>query len=261
MVSTLSISALIVDAAIALFLPIYLLVFYRKRERISFIPVLVGILVFILFSQILEKSLHFIVINPANPLIQNPIMYALYGAFAAGVFEEVGRYVGFSLFLKKYRERKDGIAFGLGHGGIEAILIGVIPFVTNVTFALMINQGVFDQTFAGKLPAETIAQIKTSLLASSPLIILLGGVERIFAVVLQIAMTLLVLYGVRQGKKAYLLYAILFHAMVDFIPALYQVHVAPFWLAEGVLVIATLVSVYYIKRTKASADGSGFFNR
>ena len=44
----------------------------------------------------------------------------------------------------------------------------------------------------------------------------LGSLERIMALVLQIAFTMLVLYAVKQKKYIFLVYAILFHAFVDF---------------------------------------------
>ena len=47
----------------------------------------------------------------------------LYGGLMAGVFEETGRYVSFKWFLKKETRIQDGLSYGIGHGGIEAMLI------------------------------------------------------------------------------------------------------------------------------------------
>lgn len=145
----------------------------------------------------------------------------MYGALVAGIFEEAGRYFGFRLLLKHNRKRRDGIAYGLGDGG-EAIFIAGMTSIQSLVYAVMINTGKLEQSLGGKASPDVLADIKSKLLNASFYEVLLGGLERIPALFIQIALSLIVLYAVRAKRKIVLVYAILLHALIDFTPALYQ---------------------------------------
>src|SRR5699024_7905221 len=112
-----------IKGIIAFGLLIFFLVFLLKKYPKSCNPMLVGAWIFFVFAQVLEAILHqvvfFVDIFTTNWL-QNPLVYAIYASLAAGVFEEIGRFIGFRFLLKKFRSWKDGIAYGIGHGGIES---------------------------------------------------------------------------------------------------------------------------------------------
>jgi uncharacterized membrane protein YhfC len=111
-----------ISALIAIGLPIFLLVYWRRKTKARLLPALIGALVFVVFALVLEQLLHNIVL--VQPLMMtNTALYVLYGGLAAGVFEETARLLGFSLVLRRYRKREDSVTFGIGHGGIEAILL------------------------------------------------------------------------------------------------------------------------------------------
>ena len=59
-------------------------------------------------------------------------IYMAIAAFSAGVFEETGRVVGSCCLEERKTSWMDAVAFGLGHGGIEAVWIGVIGVLPNV---------------------------------------------------------------------------------------------------------------------------------
>ena len=71
------------------------------------------------------------VIQTIAPFLENPYVFAIYGGLTAGIFEELGRFVAFFFLLKKYLDYKDGFAYGIGHGGIESILVGGILCASN----------------------------------------------------------------------------------------------------------------------------------
>ena len=56
--------------------------------------------------------------------------------------------------------------------------------------------------------------------------------ERLFAMLLHIGLTVIVYYGVCNAKKACLPAAILLHMLMDTFPALYQRSVVPLWAVE-----------------------------
>ena len=252
MVSNISVMFLSISLIISIGLPLGLVAYFYKKHRISIKSVFVGVSIFILFSQVLEKLLHYFVLmkNPQTAaLLKNPWLFMIYGGLAAGIFEEVGRYVGFKFLLKGRREWKDGIAYGIGHGGIEAILLGGIVSIQYIVYSNLINSGIFEKALSAKVPVSMLVSIKSSLVNSSPYMFGLIGVERMLAITFHIALSLLVLYGISKGKKRYLLYAIIIHAVTDFPAALYQAgKVKNMLLVEsGALVVAIIALIFIVK--------------
>lgn len=250
MVSNLSIFFICLSIALSVLFPVILIIYFYKKEHISAKPVLVGALIWLIFSMILENILHSFVLR--SPIYKMAVPFAIYAALAAGLFEETGRFIGFKYFLKNNREWKDGIAYGIGHGGIEAVLIGGLGSINNLVYSLLINSGTFDTLIGSKLPSATSSALKNSLIKAVPYSLGLGGLERIFAVTFHIAMSLLVLYGIRNRKNIYLLFAIIAHALFDFIPALYQVHIVKnIYMVESLVGIVAIVLFIIMTKSKA----------
>lgn len=255
MVSNVTMTSFVLQGVFVILFVLGLFFVLRKRERFSIRAVWVGALVFFVFSQVLEKILHLIVLQgktEPHGLLANPLLFAVYGALAAGVFEEVGRYFGFRILLKHNRKRRDGIAYGLGHGGFEAIFIAVMASVQTLVYAVLINTGKFEQTLGGKTSPDVLAEIKSKLLNASLYEFFLGGLERVPALFIQIALSLIVLYAVRAKKKRVLVYAILLHALVDFTPALYQAYKGKIslWFVEILLLLIGIAAVWLINRSR-----------
>lgn len=130
----------------------------------------------------------------------DPVWYALFLSATAGLVEEGGRWIALSWIsrrrirnLSKLNENgistgedeskevslKEGILFGLGHGGVEAVLLVGI----NALVSLLMWQ-----------------QLSGSLAAFSPSMVLASGVERILAVIFHVGASLMVLYGIRVKR-------------------------------------------------------------
>jgi uncharacterized membrane protein YhfC len=256
MISNATLASIGFQGLIAILFVVWLFLFMRKRERFSYRPVWVGAVIFFIFTQVLEKIMHLVVLQgQAEPhgILSNPVLFALYGALAAGLFEEVGRFVGFRLLLKRNRGRKDGIAYGLGHGGFEAIFIGVISSIQSLVFAVLINTGKFEQTLGAKIPSDMAATLKNKMLNTSSLEFLLAGFERIPAIFIHIALSLIVLYAVRARKNLVVLYAILLHALVDLVPGLYQGYKGAFsmWITESIVLLFGIAAVWLIRCSRS----------
>ncbi|WP_051542020.1 YhfC family intramembrane metalloprotease [Clostridium lundense] len=251
MVSSTSIISMTISAIGCFLFPIIMFIYFKKKEKITLKPVIVGIAVFFVFTQILEKLLHMFVIK--NNLIPNPILFSIYGALAAGIFEESGRFIAFKTVLKNNHEWKDGLAYGIGHGGIEAILIGAITNIQYITFSNLINNGSFDSVIGSKVPASQIyqlKQLKEMLIQASASNFIIGFAERIFSFGIHLALTMIVLYAIKYRKNIYLLIAILVHALIDFPAALYQMKIVNLFIAEGMIVIYFIISLIFLSKTK-----------
>ncbi|MBR6595303.1 MAG: YhfC family intramembrane metalloprotease [Oscillospiraceae bacterium] len=131
-------------------------------------------------------------------------LYTFSLAFTAGLFELAGRFVVAKLLAAKNLNYKRSLAAGLGHGGIEAMILVGITYLNNILYILMINNGTFDTVVNDALLAGTdvtaMLQVKDALISTSPALFFLGGFERILAMTGHVAMSMLVCYGIHIGK-------------------------------------------------------------
>ena len=225
-VPALSIVFIIITCAISFGVPIALFIYLRLVKKADIYPFFAGCTVMLLFAFILESGAHSIVLSsPAGSAIRGNIwLYALYGGFMAGLFEETGRYLAFSFALKKYRAKNvNALMYGAGHGGFEAMVIVGLTMINNIVWSFMINSGRIAE-LTGSLSGDQLAQAQQSigLLISTPSYhFLLGGVERLFAILLHISLSVIVWFAVKWEGKLYLYpLAILFHFAVDAAAAL-----------------------------------------
>ncbi len=255
MVSDLSIAFMFFSVLLSLGFPFGLIIYMYRKKMFSFKAFGIGIVIFILFSQIFESLLNRYVLldntSTATLLNHQPWLYATYGALAASVFEEVGRYVAMRWVLLKERSWSDGISYGLGHGGMEALLIGVLGSVSSITLATMINTGKFQAMVNSTSAKSTLFALKSNLIHLSPFMFALSGIERVFALTIQLALSLIVLYGVRYKQIRFLFLAILLHAVVDFLPGLSQAAKLNIWLIEGILLVFAIIAGVFVVRSKA----------
>ncbi|GGJ57444.1 putative membrane protein YhfC [Anoxybacillus voinovskiensis] len=235
---------------LSLFVPFALIIYGRKKGWLSWKAFGVGMLIFVLFSQVLEKIVHILVMDPSGTSLKgtdNVWAFVAYGALAAGVFEEIGRYIGFRFMLKNHRTFGDGLSFGIGHGGMEAVLIGGLSAVNMMVMSHLVQTGQFEQV-ASSLPATQVEMLKT-MLNQPDWVYVLGSIERMFAIAIHMALSLLVLYGVRKGQFRYVVYAIFIHALIDVVPALYQVKIiSNVWTVETLLAFIAIASLVFIRR-------------
>lgn len=145
--------------------------------------------------------------------------YAFSLAFTAGLFELAGRY-GVAKILQKKLTYKRALAAGLGHGGIEAIILVGITYVNNLICIFMVNSSAFDgliaQTAAMGVDVSQLELIRTQLLSTSPVLFLLGGFERLLAMTAHLAMSVLVCYGAARKKTMpCVLLCLAIHTFID----------------------------------------------
>jgi uncharacterized membrane protein YhfC len=219
-VPTLSVVFMALSAIMAVGTPIALFVILYKKYKLPIAPVIIGSAAFILFVLILERAIHFIVLGRFN-LREKPFIYMLYGVLMAGLFEETARFISFNVMKRKYHKIGAGLSYGIGHGGIEAIIIVGIAMINNMVLSFMINAGTIEN-IAKDLTGETLIQMNaqiTALVTTAPYLFLISGIERLFTLIVQIALSIIVFYGVFCRNKWWLYpLAIIIHAIID-VPA------------------------------------------
>lgn len=222
MVPVSSLILMAVGAVLGIAVPVCLAVWLMRKYRARLSTILIGAGTFIVFALVLESIMHQLVLKgPNGPTIMgNTLLFAVYGGLAAGVFEETGRFLSMKFLLKKEPSTAlPGIAYGIGHGGAEMLIIFGITMISNLVVSALINAGLSGILFA-KVPEDAAAQLQAQLNQLQKVgagTLLIGLWERISALVLHLGLSMLVWVAVRKGGKWLWLFpaAVALHAIVD----------------------------------------------
>lgn len=231
-----NIAAISLTLALTILLPLGGMLYLRRRGG-TWTEFLIGAGTFVLFAMFLEPLLHNLVLRSgAGAAIQgNILLYALYGGIAAGVFEETGRLLAFRLILKNRRGRITALSCGIGHGGMEAFLLVGLTMAANLALALGAG--------SAALSPEASAALET-LNATPASLFLWSGVERISAMTLHMANSVLVFTAVRTKKRWLYPCAVLTHAAVNFAAVASSAHLPVPATEVLVLALAAAVAVW-----------------
>ena len=222
---TITIVALGVCGALGLILPILAVIIYKLRHKNAWwVSALIGAGTFVLFAMVLESLLHLVML----PIIGDSVLwYCVYGALAAGVFEETGRLVAFKLVLpKNKRTRENAVFMGLGHGCIEVIILVGVTMLAYAGVAIYANEAGLDEVIKqitkgdASLAGTVIAQIDT-IRDFGFSTVLMTLYERLFAVTFHVCMSVWVYKAVTDKIWLYPA-AIAAHAFLDVFAAMYQ---------------------------------------
>ncbi|MDE7222630.1 MAG: YhfC family intramembrane metalloprotease [Acetatifactor sp.] len=214
-----SIVGILISLIISVGLPIALCIIVWRKTKARISCFFIGAATFVVFAMILEQIMHLIVLTVTGTALTGNIwLYALYGGLAAGVFEETGRYLAMKLCMKKNLNKQNAIMYGVGHGGIEAMLLVGMACVNNLVIAVMINSGQAPMLLSISGVDDSIyQQALAQLMAVSTTPswqFCMAGVERISAIIFHISASYLVYLAVIRKKLPYYLMAILAHFLM-----------------------------------------------
>ncbi|MCI8916387.1 MAG: YhfC family intramembrane metalloprotease [Oscillospiraceae bacterium] len=206
---------------------------------------LVGAVTFTVFAMVLELILHVLVLGSrAGAAIQGSIwIFGLYGGLAAGIFEETGRFLAFRTILHRRKARITSLAYGIGHGGIEAFLIVGLAMAANLVLALISSRG-------GPIPSEIIPAVE-SLLATPAMMFLWSGFERLMAMAAHMAFSILVFASVHTNRRWLYPAAILIHTAINFAAVVSNAHL-PVAATELLVLALTAITVAWAARVYKS---------
>lgn len=256
-----TIISMAISCLIGFAIPVVLFVYFRRKKGADILPFFIGCAVMLVFALLLESAVHRAVLPsaPGAAIQSNIWLYALYGGAMAGLFEETGRFLAFKTVLRR-RQGKDANAlmYGAGHGGFEAAALLGVSMINNLAYSFMINSG-NAAALTGSLPADQLTQAEAAiqgLITVPSYQFLLGGVERIFAVALQISLSVLVWFAAKeQGRWHLYPLAILIHLVVDAVAVVLSGSGMPAILVEAAVgVMAVLAAVYAGRVWSADAD-------
>lgn len=247
--------AFIIEILIMIGVPIVLWSYLTKRFNLTMNLVWAGAITFIL-SQVVHLPLNYVLglLRGGKGVALWPLpAMALVAGLSAGVCEELARYLALKFWKKEARSWEEGITFGAGHGGMESLILGLLVFSTFINMLIMKSGGLERLGLSG----EDFLRLKSQVEAfwSVPWYVpLLGGLERIFAITMHLAWTLLVLQSIVRSNILWLFYAILGHTLVDGIAVFMKMKVYSTILMETVVFIFALFALWVIIKLRKPVE-------
>ena len=148
------------------------------------------------------------------PYTNRVLYYGILG-LTAGLFEETARLLAFELVKrkKKFLDWRDGLALGLGHGGVEAVWIAVTGLMAAGSSVFSSGSGLF-----------------------------FGGVERLFAMTEK---------EVMEKRMRWWILAVVLHGLVDFQLVIRNMVIVECLLAVEAVAVWVLLLGYIRKKVAA----------
>jgi len=245
-------------------MPLALGVYLYRKQGAEWRLFGVGVVTFIA-SQVFHIPFNAWVLDPTMERLglslDEPVQLAVIAlllGFSAGVFEEVARYIAYRFQLKEKRDRtwNSALMFGAGHGGIEAIILGIM-----VIYGFIKLYALKDANLENLIPVNQleVVQAQVDLFWSVPwYAAILGAVERAATLCFHMSASILVLQAFKRKNILWLFVAIGWHTAVDAV-AVFASQTWSIYLTEALIVGAGFlaIGVIFLLREKPSKPDGG----
>ncbi len=231
-------------------MPILMGRWIRRRRGAGWGLFGIGAVTFVL-SQVGHIPFNWLILQKLEWITgENLIVLTLFLGISSGAFEEVARYLAYRFWAREARSWGRGLMLGAGHGGIEAIFLGVIGLL-NLTVLLGLDNGYF-QGLLASVPEDQLYLVDNQISALfdvPPMLALLGAVERLFALLLHLSASLLVMQVFVRKQLRWLGASVGWHAVFNGV----AVYVATVWgavpaeLALGILSLVSLGLIFWLR--------------
>lgn len=235
-------------------LPIVLAIILTRQWKLGWRLWFVGGATFIIsqighipFNALASSLLNQTALKNLSP-DQSHIFNAIFLGLSAGLFEELARYAVLRWWLKDARSWRKGVLFGAGHGGAEAILLGGLAMYA--FFQLVVLRSVDLSTV---VPTAQLAQAQQQVAAywsADWYAALLGALERLFTLVIQISLAVLVMQAFIRKQSVWVWLAVIYHAVVDATAVLVAPSIGGYWteVVVGGFAIFSLAIIFILRQ-------------
>ena len=239
--------AAVLNPLLMIALPILLGIVLASRLKAEWRLYALGMVTYVA-SQVLHIPFNQWVLNPLLlRLAPHPtggstdlVVVALLLGLSAGVFEETARLLMLLGPLRQARSWREGLMFGAGHGGVEAILAGLVVF-----YVLIQLVALREVDLAATLDPSQVEAARTALATfwGMPWYEhLLPAVERVIGLCLHLALSILVLQALTRRNWLWFLLAVLWHALLDAL-AVFAMQTWGVYATEGLVAACGLLSL------------------
>ena len=171
-------------------------------------------------SQVGHIPFNLFILNPLlskhTPSLPEPWqlpVVAICLGLSAGLFEELTRYASYRWLARDARTWSRGLLFGAGHGGLEAVILGIL-----VLYAYAQMVAIKDIDLSALVPVEQVSLLRSQIQLYWSLpwyAALLGAVERLFALPLHLTAALLVMQAFTRRRFRWVWLAVLLHTLTN----------------------------------------------
>ncbi|MGH2619429.1 MAG: YhfC family glutamic-type intramembrane protease, partial [Anaerolineales bacterium] len=172
-------------------------------------------------SQVLHLPFNGLVLNPrlealgfgerglSGALVLSAVLLGL----SSGVFEEGARFLVLRFWQRSARSWRESLMFGAGHGGAEAVLVGILALVAFFQ-AMAYRNSDLSQILPADQVATAEAQLEAYWTAPWPEA-LLGAAERAFSLMVHLSLSAMVMRALTHRNLVWLGAAVGWHALVN----------------------------------------------
>jgi len=236
-------------------IPLTLAIILTRRWKLGWKIVLVGAATFIL-SQVghipFNALMTWLFSKTAlvNLSVQGALIFnAIFLGLSAGFFEESFRYGMFRWWIKDAHTWRKGILAGIGHGGAEAVILGGLALFSLIQLIAARNMDL-STVYSGTTLQAAQNQVQTYWSATW-YDSMLGAVERLFTIVVQISLAVIIVQCFIRKQKRWLWLAIGYHALIDSVAVFATSKLNPYWV-EGIVGLFGLLSLGIIFMLRSS---------
>jgi uncharacterized membrane protein YhfC len=181
---------------------------------------------------------------------------AVFLGLSAGLFEEGARFLVLRWWAKSARSWRNGVLFGVGHGGAEAIIFGSLVLFGFFQMAAFRNADLSRIVPASQL--ELAQSQVTAYWSATWYSSLTGALERLFTIPCQIAMAVLVMQVFTRRHIRWLFLAIGYHALIDALALMDIQYLGVFWteVIIGGFAILSVVLIFILYHPEPPVENS-----
>jgi uncharacterized membrane protein YhfC len=211
------------------------LIFSRMR-RLEWFDLGVGAMTWVvavflkfIFSVLFNGTVYQNLLGSATLLSFQGLVFVVYFGCLTGIFEVLLVYLFVRFSKVDETEWKTALAFGIGFGGVEALVFGVSSFM-----------GVVSAIFGAN--GLSLSALESMSLSNNPLFYTAPISERFFTVLIHICATLLIFYAVYRNQQKWMWLAFVYKTLIDALGAYAQfagltTSLGALWMVEAVVMV------------------------
>ena len=236
-------------------LPVGLAIVTRRKWKAPWIYFCAGLLTFVV-AQLIHIPLNRLLVEvgilpDALPEGSSLVVTAIILGLTAALSEELIRALGYFL-IKKARGFGDGLIMGLGHGGIEAMMVAVLLAAGVSSFWYAQNIELLPEAISGAQFSALTEAVEAA--KDNPLVALVPLIERVIALGFQVILSILVLFAFKTGRYWYLLIAIVYHMSVNSVAVIASGSLDNIWLTELLLLLMLIPGLIWFWKARGKYD-------
>ncbi|MBJ73518.1 MAG: hypothetical protein CMN31_19700 [Sandaracinus sp.] len=243
-------AATVVQILVMVGVPLALAALFVRRRALPGLAVLLGAGTF-LGSQLVHLPLNLLLtwlgaeagLNETLTREQAVVSNALVLGFTAAFCEEGARWIALRAALRRrpsWRGFRGALAHGLGHGGVESVVLGGLVVLT--LWGMVMARNTAPRLLGTPDQAELVRQQVEAYWATPWPVPLLGAAERLMTMVGHAAFSVLVAFGVVSGQRRWVLLAFLWHWALDGLVVLLLGRGWSVTAIEGIVLVNALLS-------------------